>query len=280
LEKFEGKIMKLIASTGTKGGVGKSTFAILLAFKLLREGKKVVLADLDVECPNDYLLLNQELKNPTYTFIEFPELDREKCKKCGKCFSVCREHAIFWIKDKHPIFIRSLCSGCGACWLVCPFKAIKPKKEISGEVFVNKVRENFWLITGKSKAGISETGPIVREVKEKAIEFARKKHADYLIIDTSPGTHCNVIQALLNCDKAYAVTEPTPLGAYDLNLILELLKRIGVKAEIVLNKANVGNREEIESIAEKFGVRISFEIPYSEELLKAYCEKNLEKVKL
>lgn len=272
--------MKILASTGAKGGVGKSTFAILLAFKLWREGKKVVLADLDVECPNLYLLLNQEFKDPSYTFIEFPELDKEKCKKCGKCFSVCREHAIFWVKEKYPIFIHDLCSGCGACWLFCPFKAIKPKKEISGEIFVNEVKENFWLITGKSKAGISETGPIVREVKERAIKFAKERNADYLIIDTSPGTHCNVIQALLNCDKAFAVTEPTPLGAYDLNLILSLLEKIGVKAEIVLNKANVGNRKEIDEIAEKFGVKISFEIPYSEELLKAYCKKNLEKVKL
>ena len=31
--------MKIIASTGNKGGVGKTTFAILLSFKLLELGK-------------------------------------------------------------------------------------------------------------------------------------------------------------------------------------------------------------------------------------------------
>jgi len=39
--------MEKIVSTGTKGGVGKSTFAILLAFKLSKN-KKFVLFDCDV----------------------------------------------------------------------------------------------------------------------------------------------------------------------------------------------------------------------------------------
>jgi len=270
--------MEIIASTGTKGGVGKSTFAILLAFKLNKQGKKVVLADLDVECPNDYLLLDQKLENPEYTFAEFPELIKEKCKKCGLCAQKCREHAIFWVKGKYPIFIHDLCSGCGACWLTCPFGAIKPKKEVSGEYFINEINPNFWLVTGKAKAGISETGPIVKEVKAKAIDLTKKRGADYLIIDTAPGTHCNVIQALLGVEKAYAVTEPTPLGAYDLNLILQLTEKLKIPVEIVLNKSNIGEKEKIKEIAEKFGVRISAEIPYSEELVKAYCEKKLEKV--
>jgi len=51
-----------------------------------------------------------------------------------------------------------------------------------------------------------------------------------------------------------------------------------IPSEIVLNKYDVGNRKLIEKIAKKFNVEISFEIPYSEELVKAYCEKDLERV--
>jgi MinD superfamily P-loop ATPase len=270
--------MQKIASTGVKGGVGKSTFAILLASKLSKQGKKVVLCDCDVECPNDYLILNQKLKKPKPIYQEYPELDEQKCQRCGLCSKTCREHAIFWIKEKYPVFIYDLCSGCGACWIVCPNKAIKTKKEVAGESFVNKVNDNFWFLTGRSKPGISESGPIVRQVKDRAIKFAQDNKADYLLIDTSPGSHCNVIQALLGCDKAYAVTEPTPLGAHDLGLILELTRKLKIPSEIVLNKADVGNRKEIKNIAEKFGVEISIEIPYSEELIKAYCNKQLEKM--
>jgi MinD superfamily P-loop ATPase len=270
--------MQIIASTGVKGGVGKSTFAILLAFKILKQKKKVILCDCDVECPNNYLVLKQKLKNPEPIYQEFPVLNEKKCKKCGLCSKVCREHAIFWVEGNYPKFILDLCTSCGACWSSCPNNAIEKKKEIAGEFFVNKIKNNFWLVTGKSKAGISETGPIVRETKERAIKLAKRIGADYLIIDTSPGAHCNVIQALLNSDKVYAVTEPTPLGAYDLGVILELTKKLNLPTEIVLNKADVGNRREIEKIAKKFNTKISIEIPYSEKLIKAYCTGNLEKM--
>ena len=270
--------MKIIASTGVKGGVGKTTFAVLYALKLAKEGKKVVLCDCDVECPNICLLLNQKLENPEPIYQSIPKLNESKCKKCGTCSQVCREHAIFWIKGKYPQFIYDLCTGCMACFYACPFNAIEKDKKLVGETFVSKVKDNLWLVTGRSEIGIAETGPIVRETKERAIELAKKINADYLIIDTAPGAHCNVAQALIGCDKIYAVTEPTPLGAYALQTILELAQKMGIQAEVVLNKAGVGNKRIIEEVAQKFETRIVIEIPYSEELVRAYCRGELEKM--
>ena len=267
--------MELIASTGVKGGVGKSTFAVLLAYKLSNQGKKVVLYDSDVECPNDHLIINKELKDPQKVYKDYPILDKEKCTKCGTCSNTCREHAIFWVKDKYPQFIYDMCSSCMACIIACPNKAISTEKRMSGESFVNKINDNFWLITGRSKVGVIDTASIVREVKERAIQLSKEKDVDYLIIDTSPGTHCNVIQALLDCDKIYAVTEPTPLGSHDLGLILDLAERLGIPSEIVLNKSDVGDKKQTQEIAKKFNTKISVEIPYSEELVRAYCEKDL-----
>ncbi len=51
--------LKTIAITGVKGGTGKSTFAVLFANQLAKEGKKVVLTDCDVECPNVHLLVGE-----------------------------------------------------------------------------------------------------------------------------------------------------------------------------------------------------------------------------
>jgi len=269
---------RLMASTGGKGGTGKSTFAVLLALKLSKQGKRVLLCDCDVECPNDYLLLNKEARDPKQIYQEYPELDEEKCEKCGSCSKVCRENAIFWVEEKHPVFFHDLCNGCGACWISCPYNAIGTKKEVVGESFTNRINNNLWLLTGRSKPGIAETGSIVREVKKRALSFAEEVGAHHLLVDTSPGTHCNVIQALLGCEEAYVVTEPTPLGAHDAGLILELLEKMEIPSEIILNKADVGDKETIEKIAEKFGVSIALEIPYSEELIRAYCQGKLEKM--
>jgi len=268
--------MEKIAITGGKGGTGKSTVAILFANKFIRENKKVILVDCDVECPNDYLLLGQKLKKPRKRVsAQFPKLNKRKCKKCGLCVKVCKNNAIFQAPVKYPIFIKDLCSACRACQIVCPQEAIMPKKEEIGKIFVNKIKNNFWLITGLSKAGLEETGPIVSETKKFAQRFAQKKRADYLIIDTAPGTHCPVISAIIDCDLVYCVTEPTPMGAYDLNLILDLTKKLKVKTKIILNQANLGDKKEIEKIIKKYKIKIEKEIPYSKKLLRAYTKGRL-----
>ena len=272
--------MLQIASTGGKGGTGKSTFAVLLAIKLSREGRRVLLCDCDVECPNDHLLLGKKLTSaePNPIYQDYPVLDEGKCVSCGLCSKACRENAIMWVKGKPPVFFLNLCTGCGACWITCPRGAIGTGKEEIGESFITRVKENLWLLTGRSKPGVSETGPVVREVKKRALKFAEENGIDAIIVDTSPGAHCNVIQALMGCERAYVVTEPTPLGAHDAGLILRLLEVMGIPGEIVLNKADVGDRSVIERIAKEHGVSITLEIPYSERLVRAYSHGRLEEV--
>ena len=264
---------KQIVVTGGKGGTGKSTVAVLLANKFVKEGKKVILVDCDVECPNDYLLVGQQLDKPVdFIYAQFPKLIKSKCKKCGLCAKTCKSNAVFQAPGKYPVFLPELCSACGACWLVCPEKAIKPKKVKTGKVFASKIKNDLWLITGEAKPALEETGPVVAKVKKFALNFAEKKKADIILFDTAPGTHCPVIQAVLDTDLAYVVTEPTPMGAYDLNLILDLLKKLKVPAKIILNQADLGNKEKIKKIVRKYKTKIAEEIPYSKKLVKAYSK--------
>jgi MinD superfamily P-loop ATPase len=274
--------MKSISITGGKGGTGKSTIAILFANKLVREGKRVVLADCDVECPNDHLLLGQKLKKPRErVYNEFPVLIKSKCRKCGLCVKTCRNNAIFQAPGQYPVFIKDLCSGCGACWIVCPYKAIKSQKEETGQIYLNKIQDtkykiqDYWLVTGVAKAKLEETGPIVLKTKEFAFKIAKKVKADYVLFDTAAGTHCPVISALLGCDSAYAVTEPTPMGAYDLNLILDLCQKLKVKTKVIINQSDLGSKKTIKKIARKYKSEIKKEISYSKELVEAYSKGQL-----
>jgi MinD superfamily P-loop ATPase len=270
-----------IGITGGKGGTGKSTVSILLANKFRKEGKRVVLCDSDVECPNDYLLLGQKLKKPKKkVYAQFPKLDKEKCQKCGLCVENCRSNAIFQAPGKFPIFLHELCSGCGLCWHLCPYQAIGIEKKVIGEIFENQIDKNFYLVTGRSVGIVDETGPIVTELREIALGLAEKVKADYLLIDTAVGLHCGVIRALIGIDLAYTVTEPTPLGAHDLELILKLLKALKVPAEIILNQADLGKKELINRIARKTETNIEREVPYSKVLVKAYSKGKLGEVNL
>jgi MinD superfamily P-loop ATPase len=268
--------MKKIAITGGKGGAGKSTVAVLFANKLNKQGKKLILCDCDVECPNDYLLLGQKLKKPAEKiFAEFPKLNKNKCNKCGLCVKTCQSNAIFQAPKQYPVFIKNLCSNCGACWIVCPNKAIEPIKKEVGQIFNNQINKNFWLVTGQANPGLEETGPVVTQTKKFALNLAEKNKANYILFDTAPGIHCPVISALLDCDLAFAITEPTPMGAYDLNLILDLCQKLKVPAKIILNQANLGNKKEIQKIAKKYKIKIEKEIPYSKKLVNAYSKGKL-----
>ena len=276
------KKLKKFGVTGGKGGTGKSTVSVLFASKLVRKGKKVIICDCDVECPNDYLLLGKNLKkSEEKVYAEFPKLNKTKCKKCGLCAETCRSNAIFQAPGKYPIFVKNLCSACGACWIVCPYGAIQPKKEEIGKIYLNKIKdtkhkiENFWLITGVAKAGLEETGPVVLKTKKFALNFAKKIKADYILFDTAAGSHCPVISALLDCDLAFAVTEPTPMGEYDLDLILDLCKKLKIPAKVILNQADLGDKRGIEKIAKKYKIKIKTEIPYSRKLVEAYSKGQL-----
>ncbi len=258
--------MKIIGITGGKGGTGKSTVATALAFELAKN-HKVLLVDADVDCPNDHLLLGMKMQQHSIALQRIPEWDMEKCTRCGLCGTVCRTNAIVSIKGKIPIFMRAQCNGCGACAIKCPADAIGWGKKEIGKIFTGE-GHGVTLLSGelKSNEPVSESvvNSLNRIVREKSIEY------DYVIIDTAAGTHCPVIAALEMCDVVFAVTEPTPLGAHDLELILKLLDKLEIRPDVVLNRSDIGDRGLIADLVRERGLDIISEIPYSREVMESH----------
>jgi len=257
----------IIAVTGGKGGVGKSTVAVNIADAIVQMGYKVALVDADVDAPNDHILLDIPLENSIEVINTLPLINYGRCTKCRKCVDICRRNALFQPENSFPILIGE-CNGCEACILICPSDAIDRGKRILGKVYMSK-RDGLTLFTGEIVPGAEESAFVVNALKNRVFEEAND--LDIIIVDTSPGTHCNVINAVRAVDIAFAVTEPTPLGIHDLKLILKLLKKLQIESKIVLNRSDLpGPKGQINFIAKAYDSNIIVDIPMDDELLKSY----------
>lgn len=256
-----------IAITGGKGGTGKSVIATSLAVEFAK-GSITTLIDADVECPNDHLLLSVKRKEFIKIYQLIPKWDFNKCTKCGKCASVCKQNAIVFVKGRFPAFVKDVCIGCQACIVACPENAIsKAKKEI-GVVYTGR-NYNVNLISGELKLGELASGEVVAEVRKYAEEINRKLRAEVILIDSAAGIGCPIIASLIGTDYIVAVTEPTPSALHDLKRVLYLADYFQIKHGIVINKYDLEEKFcfEIEKFAKKNNIAIINKIPYRKDFI-------------
>ncbi len=259
-----GDLMKLTV-TGGKGGTGKSTVATNLAL-LLSKKHKVVFVDADVECPNDYILLSTKLENEKDVNLFKPKFDYSKCTKCGLCVENCAENALLQFKEGYPFLMPTLCSGCRTCQLVCPEEdAILDDYRLVGHTYRTKVKDNLELVTGVLAEGEERSYPTVLAARQRAMDI----NADIYLFDTMPGTGNHVAAAIEDSDIVITVTEPTSLGRHDLEMILKLLKKLNLKAWIVINRSDIGKISH-EGLLKNYNAEIIAEIPMFDEILESY----------
>jgi MinD superfamily P-loop ATPase len=266
---------KIIAITGGKGGTGKSTVSTTLAIELSKKNK-VLLVDADVDCPNDHLILDLKLKFVSKVKQRISKINESKCIHCQKCAKVCKPKALISRKENTPIFLPNLCNGCSACKLICPNNAITWDNKIIGKINTAQ-KDNLTLISGELKSGEAVSEFIVDKLNEWVGRM--KTEFDYIIIDTAAGTHCPVISAIKQADDVFVVTEPTPLGIHDLEIILEVLSKIKKQNKIILNRSDLGkdnsNKLKIKKIASKFNSELVFEIPFSKMIMDSYSNSKI-----
>ena len=259
--------MKVAIASG-KGGTGKSTISTNLAYLLSKEVEDIVLLDCDVEEPNCHIFLKPKFSHQEEVFVPVPEIDTEKCIKCGKCAEVCQYNALAFVKDKVLKF-EELCHGCGNCFLACPSGAISESGRKVGDV-ESGFSKGFNFIHGVSRIGEAMSPPLIKSVKNLADE----NNYSLQILDCPPGTSCPVIAAVDGVDFVIMVTEPTPFGLYDLKLAVDVMRKIGLPFGVVINRSSE-NDSLIQEYAQAENIKILTKIPDDRRVAECYSRGDL-----
>lgn len=81
---------------------------------------------------------------------------KDRCVRCGKCVSVCRQHAPSLALEGR--IDRDKCIGCGECASVCPTGALVLKGDRMTVEQVVRILKKDSIIYRKSKGGITLSG--------------------------------------------------------------------------------------------------------------------------
>lgn len=222
----------ILAVASGKGGTGKTTVAVNLALFLADGGGTVQYLDCDVEEPNGHLFLQPQVDTTGEVGIPVPVVDEARCTGCGTCAGVCRYGAITVLRK--PLLFAELCHGCGGCALACPEGAIREQDRPVGTVESGRAGPLAYA-GGRLNVGEPMAPPLIRAVRAKTAATG------LAILDSPPGTSCPVVTAVRGADFVVLVTEPTPFGLHDLRLAVEMVRRLGLRHGVVVNRADAGD---------------------------------------
>jgi len=90
-----------------------------------------------------------------------------------------------------------------------------------------------------------------------------------VIIDSSPGTSCPVVEAVKDTDFCLLVTEPTPFGLNDLILAVEMCRKIKVPLGVIINREDIGDKG-VEEYCKKDDIPVLMRIPFDRKIAYGY----------
>ena len=253
----------IIAVASGKGGTGKTTIAVNLAYALDRE---VQLLDCDVEEPNAQLFLNGALLSTEEVTIPIPQIDASLCNGCGECSRFCEYNAIVSYGTM-PLVFADMCHGCCGCMKVCPPQAIREVDHRIGVIETFSAGK-ITLIQGKMDIGAAMAPPLIRAVKRKM------DNRIPILLDAPPGTSCPVITTLRGADFVALVTEPTPFGLNDLILAVETVREMDLPFGVIINRSGSGDARVNFYCADE-NIPILAEIPDDRKIAEAYSRGEL-----
>ena len=250
-------MIKLAVISG-KGGTGKTMVTAALADI---GGVPQVLADCDVEAANLSLLLKpRRISTEEFRGLEVGRIDLDICTDCGICESHCRFGAIVRRDDDWAVDTLH-CEGCGVCAYVCPMGASEMVPHVCGEIFTSETDRGY-LAHARLFPGSGNSGLLVVEVKKRAVGLS--EGADLILADGPPGIGCPLIATVSGMDAVLAVTEPGVSALHDLERLVTVCRRFGLRIFVVITRFDLAEDicAKIESYCEAEGIRLAGKIPF------------------
>jgi MinD superfamily P-loop ATPase len=266
-----------IAIASGKGGTGKTTIAVNLAFVAATGGESVTYLDCDVEEPDGHIFLSPEIVSRRRVTIPVPQVDESLCSGCGLCAQFCEFKAIVSIPDRVLTF-HELCHGCGGCTLLCPDSAISEAPREIGSIETGRVETdragkhseqgNLTFVHGILDVGMALSPPVIRAVKEHLGDSGLS------VIDAPPGAACPMVEAVRHADYVVLVAEPTPFGLHDLDITMKVTNELGLPAGVVINRSGLGG-DGVERYCRREGVDVLARFPDDRRIAEIYSTGGL-----
>ncbi|MDX9760346.1 MAG: ATP-binding protein [Bacteroidota bacterium] len=255
--------MKQIIVMSGKGGTGKTTITAALS---QCAGSDAVVADCDVDAANLHLLLEPRIEEEDRFFGgQLPMIDSRGCGMCGLCANACAWTAIQY-RDGGYYVDPLACEGCGICSHVCPEGRITMHPRMTGMSYVSRSRFGQPMAHARLSIGQENSGKLVARVRQRAVELAKERAKDFVIVDGPPGIGCPAISAVSGADHVLIVTEATQAATHDLLRLVELLEHFGLPASCVINKADLDAdaHDAIEDLCREHGIPMLAAFPWSD----------------
>ncbi len=259
--------MKELTIISGKGGTGKTT--VTAAFATLAKNK--VLADCDVDAADLHLILTpQELSSNNFVGGRAPQINYDKCSKCGECFRLCRYAAIDFTEESGPKINEFACDCCALCAWACPEKAISMIDTVNGRWFISATRIGK-MVHARLGIGEDNSGKLVALVRQQSKLIAKADALDLIINDGPPGIGCPVTAAITGVDLVLIVTEPTLSGIHDMERVHGLCRHFDIPALICVNRydLNLINTQRIRDYCNEHNLELVGEIPLDPVVNKA-----------
>lgn len=249
----------IVSIASGKGGTGKTTVAVNLALSC----ENTQLLDCDVEEPNVHVLLKPKISETSQVQVLVPSILEKRCDYCRKCAEFCEYNALFVIPDQVLVF-PELCHNCGGCALVCPRDAVTFEERTTGQVKTGSAN-GIDITYGELNVGEPHAIPVIDAVKKKI------KKDRIVLVDCPPGTSCPVVASVYGSDYCLLVTEPTPFGLHDLEIAVEVMKKLGIPFGVVINQAGIGDQK-VHEYCRKEEIPILLEIPFERRIAELYAQ--------